>query len=128
MKDGKSLPAGLWWTDDGHPQNYIWKLAAAMKRVTKGSHGQNNSQTIDKAEDVMACVTPPYVLLVGNVNITLNGNHFNVSCINCSLSNCMSNVPLLCMGRMVLELCAFVRQRGNRREIRFLPPSLIPHA
>ena len=32
-------------TDDGHPQNYIWKLAAAIERVTKRSHGQNNLQT-----------------------------------------------------------------------------------
>ena len=40
----------------------------------------------------LACVAPPYVLLVGNINITLRGKHFNVSCINCNLSNCMSNV------------------------------------
>ena len=39
---------------------------------------------ISKA-NVTACVI--------NINITLRGKHFNVSCINCNLSNCMSNVP-----------------------------------
>ena len=112
MKVGKSLSAGLGWTDDGHPQNYIWKLAVAMEGVTKGSHGQNNLQTIDKAEDVMTCVAPPYALLVGNINITLNGNHFNVSCINCNLSNCMSNVPDRTIV-MILHQPAFVMLSVN---------------
>lgn len=44
--------------------------------------------------NVTACVKPPYVLLIGNVTIHVaNNSQFNVSCINCKLSSCVTWLP-----------------------------------
>ena len=42
--------------------------------------------------NITACVTPPHVLIVGKINVTMRGRNFNVTCYNCILTNCISFV------------------------------------
>ena len=63
-----------------------------MDGVISRSSGDNGSVFIDRAKNVLACVTSPHVLLVGNINITIADKRFNVTCNNCTLTNCVSSV------------------------------------
>lgn len=49
-----------------------------MDSVAKGGPiGDNtNMIMIDTARNVIACVTPPYVLLIDNINITMEKDNF----------------------------------------------------
>ena len=43
--------------------------------------------------NVTSCLTPPNLLLIGNVDfVTGSDNEFNVPCFNCLLSNCVSTL------------------------------------
>ena len=54
----------------------------AIDKIGTGSGFQTN---------VSACVKAPNLLLIGHVKITfVSSTVFNVSCIDCTLSNCVS--------------------------------------
>ena len=96
----------IWKAGSGHFQRHIWKLAAvlydvmlAIDKIGTGSGFQTS---------VSACVKAPNLLLIGHVKITfVSSTVFNVSCIDCTLSNCVS-VLKTGMSVMVVYQPAFV--------------------
>ncbi|XP_023382928.1 endogenous retrovirus group K member 13-1 Env polyprotein [Pteropus vampyrus] len=96
---GTALSAGLWKTSSGAWQTQIWKLAAGLvtMSISMTNESRTNSHSSGSGERfsyaLRTCVNVPYILLLGNFNITVdnNTNQFNVSCNNCQLSNCVTS-------------------------------------
>lgn len=87
-----AIVAGLWWADS-YPQHHIWKIAGALDAVELAAKTPSGKVTL-RQQNVTACVRPPHVLLIGNVTIhVLDNSQFNVSCINCKLSSCVTWLP-----------------------------------
>ncbi|XP_036079189.1 endogenous retrovirus group K member 7 Env polyprotein-like [Rousettus aegyptiacus] len=42
--------------------------------------------------NITACVTPPHVLMIGGINVTMRGRNFYVTCYDCIFTNCISFV------------------------------------
>ncbi|XP_032981875.1 endogenous retrovirus group K member 7 Env polyprotein-like [Rhinolophus ferrumequinum] len=105
----RKLDSGLWTSDSQHLQSALWKLMGVMEKIdyiveycksgtpcTPDSvldDGSKNWITVRNAANVSACVPSPYALLIGNIDIQFEGNHFHVFCNNCTLANCASWVP-----------------------------------
>ncbi|XP_054574954.1 endogenous retrovirus group K member 19 Env polyprotein-like [Eptesicus fuscus] len=94
----QGLYEGLWSVAGGPIQLLLWKLAAALNTVTAvvtyPSSDKNKNWTASSwTVNVTACVPEPYALLVGKVNISHQGQTFNVTCVNCLLTNCIANIP-----------------------------------
>ncbi|XP_054570314.1 endogenous retrovirus group K member 13-1 Env polyprotein-like [Eptesicus fuscus] len=94
----QGLYEGLWSVAGGPIQLLLWKLAAALNTVTAvvtyPSSDKNKNWTASSwTVNVTACVPEPYALLVGKVNISHQSQTFNVTCVNCLLTNCIANVP-----------------------------------
>lgn len=94
-RDGspKDLIGGLFTQDHKHFFSSIWRLGAAMGNVSLGranesthQHGQYDRKNVT----VMACVPEPYVLLIGNFSISFSSPIYNTSCINCNITNCVT--------------------------------------
>lgn len=86
------IAAGLWWADS-YPQHHIWKIAGALDAVELSAKSPSSNVTI-RQKNVTACVKPPHVLLIDNVTIhVIDNSQFNVSCINCKLSTCVTWLP-----------------------------------
>ncbi|KAF6293143.1 hypothetical protein mRhiFer1_009047 [Rhinolophus ferrumequinum] len=83
----KGLAMGLWYSSSGFPQTKWWKIGAAMGEVKLLN--QTGTDTY-----VSACVAFPFALLIGNVSVAFNSDNrtYNVSCLDCLLSACVSNV------------------------------------
>lgn len=45
--------------------------------------------------NVLACISLPYALLTEKINITVYGFRFNVSCYDCNLTNCTSDIAMV---------------------------------
>lgn len=60
--------------------------------LSTDSKMNNSSYGHGVRKDVSVCLTYPYVFLLGNVKIENMSVNFNVSCLNCCLSNCLSVV------------------------------------
>lgn len=86
----QGLSAGIWYSSTRSPQTSVWKLAAAMGTVA--GHFSHFKPVCSLKGTILAYVKMPYVLLVGEANISINGSMFNVSCLNCILTNCMSQM------------------------------------
>ncbi|XP_069843982.1 endogenous retrovirus group K member 6 Env polyprotein-like isoform X2 [Dipodomys merriami] len=71
---------GLWWMN-GHPQHHVWMLVAALNNIT----WPNSSLS----KNIMSCVSPPHVIMYRPFNISIGANYFNVTCSNCSFTNCL---------------------------------------
>ncbi|XP_054569932.1 endogenous retrovirus group K member 7 Env polyprotein-like isoform X1 [Eptesicus fuscus] len=94
----QGLYEGLWSVAGGPIQLLLWKLATALSTVTAvvtyPSSDKNKNWTASSwTVNVTACVPEPYALLVGKVNISHQSQTFNVTCVNCLLTNCIANVP-----------------------------------
>lgn len=77
-------------------QTEIWKLAAALgcegsylQVGSKVRHGYLWNLTMRYPR---ACVPHPCVLLVGSINIQLGSRNYNVTCNNCTLTNCIRGI------------------------------------
>ncbi|XP_055420056.1 endogenous retrovirus group K member 13-1 Env polyprotein-like isoform X4 [Bubalus kerabau] len=77
-------------------QTEIWKLAAALgcegsylQVGSKVRHGYLWNLTMRYPR---ACVPHPYVLLVGSVKIQPGLQNYNVTCNNCTLTNCIRGI------------------------------------
>lgn len=100
------IVAGLWWADS-YPQHHIWKIAGALDAVELAAKTPSSKVTV-RQENVTACVKHPHVLLIGNVTIhVIDNSQFNVSCINCKLSCCVTWLPKK-QRVMVLHQSSFV--------------------
>ncbi|XP_021110985.1 uncharacterized protein LOC110348363 [Heterocephalus glaber] len=100
--------AGLWWSDKGYAQTYIWKLAAALDEVKAQPENSHHPKG-----NVTACVMCSYVLLKGNVTIVKGNDYYNVTCINCQIRNCITRTENQVM---VLQQPAFVMMPVNVME------------
>lgn len=106
----RAMDPGLWFSDSQYRQSTLWKLMGVMNEVCyiveyckSGTPCTPKSVLPDQTKDwttvyntvnVSACVPSPYALLVGKIKITFDKDQFNVSCDNCSLTNCISWIPL----------------------------------
>ena len=77
-------------------QTEIWKLAAALgcegsylQVGSKVRHGHLWNLTMRYPR---ACVPHPYALLVGSVKIQPGLQNYNVTCNNCTLTNCVRGI------------------------------------
>lgn len=70
-------------------QTYAWKIAAAMDTIVQGRDVAVNESVVDKAKAALACVSAPYVLLLGPANVSFGDQIFSVACENCTLTNCV---------------------------------------
>ena len=94
------------WVVDGASQKQLWKIAMAMgviKFVLPGFSGY----TKDPAY-IQACVSLPFVLLVGDVQIKFQKEMFNVNCKNCYLQNCVDSSILKGEAVMIVHQPSFV--------------------
>lgn len=93
IPDSWGLVTGLWWADS-YPQHHLWKLAGALDSMELLAITPSNNKITIRQQNVTACVKPPYVLLIGNVSIDVTKHsQFNVSCIGCELSSCVTWLP-----------------------------------
>ena len=96
----------IWKAGSGHFQRHIWKWAAVLYDVMLAIDKIGTGYGFQTS--VSACVKAPNLLLIGHVKITfVSSTVFNVSCIDCTLSNCVS-VLKTGMSVMVVYQPAFV--------------------
>ncbi|XP_012922065.1 endogenous retrovirus group K member 25 Env polyprotein-like [Heterocephalus glaber] len=83
----QQLTVGLWRVPSGPFQPMIWKLMVAMGGIKRIGVGPDSGLE----GNITACVPQPYLLLLGGFEIDYeNGTRqFNVTCDNCTLSNCV---------------------------------------
>ena len=85
----KEMTVGIWRANSGKFQRHIWKLAAALYDVVFAM--DKNGTCSGVIVNITSCITPPNLLLIGNVTFVIGSdNEFSVSCFNCLLSNCVS--------------------------------------
>lgn len=84
------LSSGIWYSSMKFLETYVWKLGAAMGRVT----GQSSSSKpiCPMKRTVLAWVIMSHNLLVKKIKISMNGFVFNVSCPDFILTSCISDM------------------------------------
>ena len=82
------MTVGIWRTGSGHFQRHIWKLAAALYDVVFAM--DKNGTCSGVIVNITSCITPPNLLLIGNVTFVIGSDEIKVSYFYCLLSNCVS--------------------------------------
>lgn len=84
------LSAGILYSSTKFPQTYVWKLAASTGKAAGQS--SPSKPVCPLKGTLLAWFKMLYVLLVGEIKVSMNGIVFDVSFPDCILTNCVSQV------------------------------------
>lgn len=89
MPGGWSTP--IFTTDKGTTYTSLWKLFLSLcpSYYFAGSHSR--AYPGKGYIYIQSCVASPYAILLGNVSFSENNGHYLISCINCTLTNCIDS-------------------------------------
>uniref|UniRef100_A0A5F4WES7 Retroviral envelope protein GP41-like domain-containing protein n=1 Tax=Callithrix jacchus TaxID=9483 RepID=A0A5F4WES7_CALJA len=89
MPGGWSTP--IFTTDKGTIYTSLWKLFLSVYPSYYFVGSRSRAYPGRGHVYIQSCVTSPYTILLGNVSFSENNGHYSISCINCTLTNCMDS-------------------------------------